>query len=562
MKKNLIIIFGLLISLAGCSPQPASSTIATTQTPNTPISSNIIVRGKAVFEISGSSGSQASVRLIKNSYANGPQLDITDVSVTNAPLVQFSVSPDSTSSNNFQVDSASGVGIVSIPISLQTLNDNDLHICTSNSLCQAAQISVYTENLDQRSGLESGTQSLALTVITNDPSSLLGSSVLNNIVDVQYNSPVVLQNVALNSGLEQLTKSAFYVSGNPSPIAPIYTLQANMNGAGSGAYTSRVVFEYELIGPALSPVYVLANCSVYNNGVLLYTLPSCSQANSISVSGGNVYVAGQDSSSNAAVWKNAINSSSTYTSGTASTSFAGNILNVGSDVYVSGFDGQGNVVFWKNGNKTIISTAGTSGVEGTSMVLDSTGNVHVYWRSLNGSFLGSIINGTLKSSVSLSGVFDLFSLNLFTSPQKLLIPSIVIDSNGVLYFGGNVDSYSGYTSVNASGTVAVQPNIIDNTSSNVYSTFNDSSGNVYLVGSENNSPTVWTGVLQPSTEINFILPKTKFSSEVGQIAIGGMVSSTGDVYVLLNNGDVFKNNLLTQSGPSGVANVTSMFINN
>lgn len=113
---------------------------------------------------------------------------------------------------------------------------------------------------------------------------------------------------------------------------------------------------------------------IWKNGVR-EVITGCEQAISVFVTGTDVYIAGNDTESNAAYWKNGVKTILPV-SATSDASSTG-IKVVGTDIYVSGVEnlatGVDVAIYWKNSVKTTLATIG-SGFNSESFGIDVEGN--------------------------------------------------------------------------------------------------------------------------------------------------------------------------------------------
>lgn len=163
----------------------------------------------------------------------------------------------------------------------------------------------------------------------------------------------------------------------------------------------------------------------WKNGDVVFLSDTYSQASSIVVSGGNVYVAGMVSAGNgyayATYWKNgtavSLTQGETYSS-------AGAITVVGNNVYVGGhiaaLNNKSYAAYWKNGNATML-TDGTTWASINSLAVSgsdvfaagaeysSAVSVAKYWKN------GHVVNLTDGSSYSYANTIALHGNDIYVA---------------------------------------------------------------------------------------------------------------------------------------------------
>jgi hypothetical protein len=222
-------------------------------------------------------------------------------------------------------------------------------------------------------------------------SSLLISCTYNDIapprkdVDIYVTGTISYTNVAYDSNISIAT---YWKNGVLTKLSepPIQTTANAITVSGSDVYIAgesgvlSTVIDGKTIPPPLKPM-----ATYWKNGVMNQLSNEESYARAIAVSGSDVYVAGQNSSQ-AAVWKNGV---LTKLPDFGSFSTATAIALVGSDVYAAGFFSTltETAVYWKNGVLVQLSDSPYARATGITI---SGGDVYVsgqndttavYWKN-------------------------------------------------------------------------------------------------------------------------------------------------------------------------------------
>lgn len=237
------------------------------------------------------------------------------------------------------------------------------------------------------------------------------------------------------------------------------TEDSNSGGSGSVTETNDVYISgYEFSGSKIIAKY-------WKNGVAT-SLPSTqnySYANSVFVSGNDIYVCGSEGSgpTTAKLWKNGTASNLTGTAGFAE---AQSVFVSGNDVYVGGISDSNNYdpgVIWKNGTDTLM--------EGGDLIQS------VY---LSGGVVYASGYGNAKAKFWKNGVPTIFA-NTDNTGDKF---SIFVAGNDVYVAGEEVNSNSIFVAKIWKNGVAT--NLTDGTKSAFARALCVSNGDVYVVGAE------------------------------------------------------------------------------
>jgi hypothetical protein len=213
-------------------------------------------------------------------------------------------------------------------------------------------------------------------------------------------------------------------------------LGARQTGFANSVFVSgKDVYVAGTYRPANYPYDFRAGAVLWKNGAAQYLSPSDAtpdtEANSVYVSGGDVYVAGQVSGK-AALWKNGAMLPLSLDSG--STSWASSVFVSGGDVYVAGggeYSAESSgyaAILWKNGEKQNLSDGSIFGVAHSIFVIDA--DVYVAGETLDAQ---GLIAATLWKNGAKQNI---------DSPTSICEAQSVFAIGGDVYVGGAVFGYA------------------------------------------------------------------------------------------------------------------------
>jgi hypothetical protein len=222
--------------------------------------------------------------------------------------------------------------------------------------------------------LSCGSSPSTITITPNDPTIGLAAT-------QQFTATANYSNIFGNTTTEDITSSVTWASGTTT----VATIDAKGLATGVASGTTTITATYGSIsastnlvvgGTATTDVYVVGNVysggsipTIWKNGVKtdITTLYTYAEANSVYVSGTDVYVAGYHLSSipgnpnPASVWKNGTVTDFPM----ACDAGAYSVFVNGTDTYVAGYYGDCSTsiaALWKNGVKTDLNLTGTDAV--------------------------------------------------------------------------------------------------------------------------------------------------------------------------------------------------------
>ncbi len=225
------------------------------------------------------------------------------------------------------------------------------------------------------------------------------------------------------SGIGTFSSTITGLTPNTTYYVRAYATNSNGTAYGNQVTTTTVVPDVYVAGYKNDFSFPVA--AIWKNETLTMLSSGPSNANSVFVSGSDVYVAGYDRSTwnVATIWKNGVAIPLSTTPGDAD---AAAVYVSGTDVYAAGYENSGGkkvAKFWKNGVATPL-TNGSFDAYAESIYIEGT-NVYVVGHETNGSYYVAKIWKNGVATVLSNGLSDAFAMSVFVSGADVYVAGYV-----------------------------------------------------------------------------------------------------------------------------------------